>query len=105
MCVCVCVCVYLNHFAVQQKLIQHCKSTIHEETVDWFQLLKPSIYLFSIISSCINFTGTFPCLRELKLGERIFDLYSFVILMSTDSLFQTGKQFAHSGKGLDGAEQ
>ena len=32
MCVCVCVCVcvhiYLNHFALQQKQIQHCKSTI-----------------------------------------------------------------------------
>ena len=29
-CVCVCVCVhiYLNHFALQQKQIQHCKSTI-----------------------------------------------------------------------------
>ena len=27
-CVCVCVlCVYLNHFAVHQKLTQHCKST------------------------------------------------------------------------------
>ena len=29
-CVCVCVCVYtrLSHFAVQQKLAQHCKSTV-----------------------------------------------------------------------------
>ena len=27
-CVCVCVCVCMNHFAVQQKLTQHCKSTI-----------------------------------------------------------------------------
>ena len=28
MCVCVCVCVYLNHFALHQKLAQHCKSAI-----------------------------------------------------------------------------
>ena len=29
-CVCVCVCIYidLNHFAIQQKVAQHCKSTI-----------------------------------------------------------------------------
>ena len=26
--VCACVCIKLNHFAVQQKLAQHCKSTI-----------------------------------------------------------------------------
>ena len=39
MCVraCVCVCVYiyvyiLNHFAVHQKLVQHCKSTIPQST-------------------------------------------------------------------------
>ena len=35
-CVCVCVCVYLNHFVVQQKLTQHCKSTI----LQWKIFLK-----------------------------------------------------------------
>ena len=29
-CVCVCVCVKLNYFDIQQKLTQHCKSTIHQ---------------------------------------------------------------------------
>ena len=28
MCVCVCVCIKLGHFAVQQILTEHCKSTI-----------------------------------------------------------------------------
>ena len=27
-CVCMCVCVCVCHFAVQEKLVQHCKSTI-----------------------------------------------------------------------------
>ena len=31
MCVCVCVCVYLGQFSVQQKLTEHCKSTIIEK--------------------------------------------------------------------------
>ena len=33
MCVCVCVCVCVcitDHFAVQEKLTQHCKPTIHQ---------------------------------------------------------------------------
>ena len=34
MCVCACVCVYewLGYFAVQRKLIEHCKSTVIEKT-------------------------------------------------------------------------
>ena len=28
LCVCVCVCVYLSHFAIEQKLTWHCRSTI-----------------------------------------------------------------------------
>ena len=39
-CVCVCVCIYiwLGHFVVQQKLVQHCKWTIIKKNdYSWFQ--------------------------------------------------------------------
>ena len=44
--------------------------------------------MFSILVVALILLGHSHAFRELKLGERIFDLYSFVILMSTDSLFQ-----------------
>ena len=46
-CLCVCVCVWLGHFAVQQKLTEHCKSTV----VETIKIIKKKCQLLILKSS------------------------------------------------------
>ena len=48
------ICIYLNHFAVQQKLTQHCKSTILQKNklkkIDIYGLLHPTTEEYTFFS-------------------------------------------------------
>ena len=48
--ICVCVCVCVNHFGIQQKLTQHCKSTILEvNQCDQFYLFGNAICIYQLV--------------------------------------------------------